>query len=172
MIYALENFTNFVFQNAEEEAKETPCRNSVPALKTEPADHSEPSAPCSPTTPQDDSDSKPVLCTANSTTDQEQLPDSSDVVTGAGNDAVCTSTTDSGQLNKDLTKSLSECLVEMNTSAGSGRNTPSPCPSTAGKCLELRVHSQITVLLTQLFFKTNSFKPNQGRGMKEVTFKL
>ena len=120
--------------------KETPCRNSVPALKTEPVDHSEPSAPCSPTTPQDDSDSKPVLCTANSTTDQEQLPDTSDIVTEAGNDAVCTSTTDSGQLNKDLSKSLSECLVEMNASAGSGRNTPSPCPSTAGTCLELRIH--------------------------------
>ena len=119
--------------------KDTPTRDSALTVKTEPADHSEASAPCSPIAPQDESDPKPVLDTVNSTTDPEQLPETCNTVMVSGHDTVCTSTTDSSQFKKDLSNSLSECLVEINASVGSGRNTPSPCPSTAGKFDRSRV---------------------------------
>ena len=129
--YALEKLS---CQYADEEVKETPSRDSITCVKAEPADHSGASTPSSPITPQDDSDLKPVLSTANSTTDQERLPTDGNAVAVSGSDGVCTSTTDSTQFGKDLSNSLSECLVEINVSIGSGRNTPSPCPSTAGIC--------------------------------------
>ena len=50
-------------------------------------------------------------------------------------DTECTpSTLDSNVSDKDLNNSLAECLVEINVAVSSGRNTPSPCPSTSGIC--------------------------------------
>lgn len=120
-----------MFQCLEEEVKETPSsEDAVASVKTEPVEQSVASTPGSPITPRDDSDSKPVLNTATSTTEQDPLPDSSDAVTGS--DAVCSSTTDSHQLSKDVKKILPDCLTEISASVVSGTNTPSPCPSTAG----------------------------------------
>ena len=124
----------YLFQNVDEEVKEMTNREHVIAVKTEPTEHSEASTPSSPVTPREDSDLKPVLSTANSTTDQDPLPDDSCDVAVSGPEALCTSTTDSTQFDKDLNSSLTECLVDINVSVGSGRNTPSPCPSTAGMC--------------------------------------
>lgn len=118
-------------QCLEEEVKETPSSgDAVASMKTEPVEQSVASTPGSPITPRDDSDAKPVLNTATSTTEQDPLPDSSDAVTGS--DAVCSSTTDSNQLSKDVKKTLPDCLTEISASMVSGTNTPSPCPSTAG----------------------------------------
>ncbi|KAK2571082.1 Inactive histone-lysine N-methyltransferase 2E [Acropora cervicornis] len=118
-------------QCLEEEVKETPSSgDAVASMKTEPVEQSVASTPGSPITPRDDNDAKPVLNTATSTTEQDPLPDSSDAVTGS--DAVCSSTTDSNQLSKDVKKTLPDCLTEISASVVSGTNTPSPCPSTAG----------------------------------------
>lgn len=139
----------FLFQCLEEEVKETPSSgDAVASMKTEPVEQSVASTPGSPITPQDDSDAKPVLNTATSTTEQDPLPDSSDAVTGS--DAVCSSTTDSNQLSKDVKKTLPDCLTEISASVVSGTNTPSPCPSTAGMC-----NTKICVRFHWFFLSTN-----------------
>ena len=130
-------FCFLFFQCVEEEVKETPAKETPISVKTEPADHSEASTPNSPITPREENESKPVLSTASSTTDHDILPDSantpSENVLPAPPDTECTpSTLDSSVLGKDLNNSLTECLVEINVAVGSGRNTPSPCPSTSG----------------------------------------
>lgn len=117
--------------------KETPTKDTTVSVKTELADHSETSTPNSPITPREESEPKLVLSTASSTTEQDILPDSantlSENVLPAPADTECTpSTVDSSVLGKDLNNSLAECLVEINVAVGSGRNTPSPCPSTSG----------------------------------------
>lgn len=127
----------FLFQSVEEEVKETPTKDTTVSVKTELADHSETSTPNSPITPREESEPKLVLSTASSTTEQDILPDSantlSENVLPAPADTECTpSTVDSSVLGKDLNNSLAECLVEINVAVGSGRNTPSPCPSTSG----------------------------------------
>jgi len=127
----------FIFQSVEEEVKETPTKDTTVSVKTELADHSEASTPNSPITPREESEPKLVLSTASSTTEQDILPDSantlSENVLPAPADTECTpSTVDSSVLGKDLNNSLAECLVEINVAVGSGRNTPSPCPSTSG----------------------------------------
>lgn len=127
----------FLFQSVEEEVKETPTKDTTVSVKTELADHSEASTPNSPITPREESEPKLVLSTASSTTEQDILPDSantlSENVLPAPGDTECTpSTVDSSVLGKDLNNSLAECLVEINVAVGSGRNTPSPCPSTSG----------------------------------------
>ncbi|KAJ7377586.1 Histone-lysine N-methyltransferase 2E [Desmophyllum pertusum] len=126
-------------QYAEEEPKETtPTRDSTVSIKTELVDDSEASTPNSPITPREESELKPVLNTASSTTDHDIIPEVSDVVsedTVPAPDAMCSTSTvdvDSTQFSKDLSSSLTECLVEINIAVGSGRNTPSPCPSTSG----------------------------------------
>lgn len=117
--------------------KETPTKDTTVSVKTELADHSEASTPNSPITPREESEPKLVLSTASSTTEQDILPDSantlSENVLPAPADTECSpSTVDSSVLGKDLNNSLAECLVEINVAVGSGRNTPSPCPSTSG----------------------------------------
>ena len=117
--------------------KETPVKDAAVSVKTEQADHSEASTPNSPITPREESEPTIVLSTASSTTDHDILPDSantlSENVLPAPPDTECTpSTLDSSVLGKDLNNSLAECLVEINVAVGSGRNTPSPCPSTSG----------------------------------------
>ena len=132
----------FLFQYAEEEPKETtPTRDSTVSIKTELVDDSEASTPNSPITPREDSELKPVLNTASSTTDHDSIPEVSDVVsedTVPAPDAMCSTSTvdvDSTQFSKDLSSSLTECLVEINIAVDSGRNTPSPCPSTSGSLM-------------------------------------
>ena len=129
----------FLFQCVEEEVKETPAKDTTVSVKTEQADHSEASTPNSPITPREEIEPKVVLGTASSTTDHDILPDSADTlsenVLSAPPDTECTpSTLDSNVSDKDLDNSLAECLVEINVAVGSGRNTPSPCPSTSGIC--------------------------------------
>lgn len=135
-------FKIILFQYAEEEPKETtPTRDSTVSIKTELVDDSEASTPNSPITPREDSELKPVLNTASSTTDHDIIPEVSDVVsedTVPAPDAMCSTSTvdvDSTQFSKDLSSSLTECLVEINIAVGSGRNTPSPCPSTSGSLM-------------------------------------
>lgn len=119
--------------------KETPVRDTTVSTKTELADHSEASTPNSPITPKEESEPKPVLSTASSTTEHDILPDSanaiSENVVPVPSENECTPRTlESSLLGKDLNNSLTECLVEINVAvgSGSGRNTPSPCPSTSG----------------------------------------
>ena len=138
-------------QYLDEEIKDVPTSHSVAAVKVEPAEHSGASTPNSPITPQDESELKPILTTANSTTDQERIPDASNAVAVAEPDAVCTSRVDSTQFSKDLSSSLSECLVEINVSVGSGTNTPSPCPSTAGISLQPMANWAIFTLLIMTY---------------------
>ena len=127
----------FLFQCVEEEVKETSIKDTTVSVKTELADHSESSTPNSPITPREESEPKPALSTANSTTDHDIQPDSANTplenVLPVPADTECApSTLNSSVLGKDLNNSLTECLVEINVSVGSGRNTPSPCPSTSG----------------------------------------
>ena len=113
-------------------------KENVTTVTTEPADNSGPSTPSSPVTPVDDSELnlKPAENVATSTTVQDPVPDEKIDVATSATESLCTSTTESTQLSKEVnSNSVSECLVEINVSVGSGRNTPSPCPSTAGKCL-------------------------------------
>ena len=118
--------------------KDTPTKDTSGFIKTEPADISEASAPNSPITPREEIEPKPVIGTASSTTDHDIIPDSGNTVSENVTvepvaDTVClTDTVDSDQLGKDLSNSVTECLVEVNVADDSGRNTPSPCPSTAG----------------------------------------
>ena len=127
----------FFCQCVEEEVKESPTKDTTVSVKREPADHSEASTPNSPITPREESEPKPVVSTASSTTEHDILPDSANAilenVLPAAPEAECTpSTLESSPLGKDLNNSLAECLVEINVAVGSGRNTPSPCPSTSG----------------------------------------
>ena len=127
-----------IFQSADEEIKEMLTKENVTTVTTEPADNSGPSTPSSPVTPVDDSELnlKPAENVATSTTVQDPVPDEKIDVATSATESLCTSTTESTQLSKEVnSNSVSECLVEINVSVGSGRNTPSPCPSTAGKCL-------------------------------------
>ena len=117
--------------------KETPVRDMTVSTKTELADHSEASTPNSPVTPKEESEPKPVLSTVSSTTEHEILPDSANAISENAlpvpPENECTPRTlESSLLGKDLNNSLTECLVEINVAVGSGRNTPSPCPSTSG----------------------------------------
>ena len=127
----------FLFQCVEEGVKETLTKDTTVSVKTELADHSEASTPNSPITPREESEPKLVLNTASSTTDHDILPDSastpSENVLPAPADTECTpSTLNSNLLGKDFNNSLTDCLAEINVAVGSGRNTPSPCPSTSG----------------------------------------
>lgn len=135
----------FFFQCVEEEVKETPTKDTAVSVKTELADHSEASTPNSPITPREESEPKPVLSTASSTSDHDILPDTANAISEnvlPAPDTECTpSTLDSSLLGKDLNDSLTECLVEINVAVGSGRNTPSPCPSTTG--IYFQVKSEI-----------------------------
>ena len=118
-------------------------KENVTTVTTEPADNSGPSTPSSPVTPVDDSELnlKPAENVATSTTVQDPVPDEKIDVATSATESLCTSTTESTQLSKEVnSNSVSECLVEINVSVGSGRNTPSPCPSTAGKCLGNFLH--------------------------------
>lgn len=131
-----------LFQCGEEEVKETSTKDTVVSVKTELADHSEASTPNSPITPREESEPKLVLNTASSTTDHDIQPDSTNTplenVLPAPADTECApSTLNSSVLGKDLSNSLTECLVEINVAVGSGRNTPSPCPSTSGIFIEV-----------------------------------
>ncbi|XP_015765665.1 PREDICTED: serine-rich adhesin for platelets-like [Acropora digitifera] len=122
-------------QSADEEIKEMLTKENVTTVTTEPGDNSGPSTPSSPVTPVDDSELnlKPAENVATSTTVQDPVPDEKIDVATSGTESLCTSTTESTQLSKEVnSNSVSECLVEINVSVGSGRNTPSPCPSTAG----------------------------------------
>lgn len=138
----------FLFQCVEEGVKETLTKDTTVSVKTELADHSEASTPNSPITPREESEPRLVLSTASSTTDHDILPDSastpSENVLPAPSDTECTpSTLNSSLLGKDLNNSLTECLVEINVAVGSGRNTPSPCPSTSGIYFLVLVKSEI-----------------------------
>lgn len=132
-----------VFQSADEEIKEMLTKETVTTVTTEPADNSGPSSPSSPITPVDDSELnlKPAENVATSTTVQDPVPGEKIDVATSATESLCTSTTESTQLSKEMnSNSVSECLVEINVSVGSGRNTPSPCPSTAGKWLGNFLH--------------------------------
>ena len=147
-----------VFQSADEEIKEMLTKENVTTVTTEPADNSGPSTPSSPVTPVDDSELnlKPAENVATSTTVQDPVPDEKIDVATSATESLCTSTTESTQLSKEVnSNSVSECLVEINVSVGSGRNTPSPCPSTAGKCLGNFLH--------HLFFLRPQKKKNNQR---------
>ena len=131
-----------LFQCGEEEVKETSTKDSIVSVKTELADHSEASTPNSPITPREESEPKLVVNTASSTTDHDIQPDSANTplenVLPVPADTECApSTLNSSVLGKDLSNSLTECLVEINVAVGSGRNTPSPCPSTSGIFIEV-----------------------------------
>nr|XP_058960412.1 inactive histone-lysine N-methyltransferase 2E-like isoform X1 [Pocillopora verrucosa] len=128
-------------QYLDEEKRETLTKDTSVSVKTEPADISEASTPNSPITPREEKEAKPVvISTASSTTDQNAtaMPDnvsvvSEQVVPLAADIPLCTSNTaDSTQPAKELSNSLTECEVEVNVAEDSGRNTPSPCPSTTG----------------------------------------
>lgn len=134
-------FPKDIKQSLDEEKKDTPAKDTSVSVKTEPADISEASLPNSPITPREESETKPVIIsTASSTTDRDATatPDNGIVTTEqvvplAADIPVCTSNTaDSTQPAKDLSNSLAECVVEVNVAEDSGRNTPSPCPSTTG----------------------------------------
>ena len=150
-----------VFQSADEEIKEMLTKENVTTVTSEPADNSGPSTPSSPVTPVDDSELnlKPAENVATSTTVQDPVPDEKIDVATSATESLCTSTTESTQLSKEVnSNSVSECLVEINVSVGSGRNTPSPCPSTAGKCLGNFLH--------HLFFFTalfNNLRPQKKK---------
>lgn len=145
----------FLFQCVEEGVKETLTKDTAVSVKTELADHSEASTPNSPITPREESEPRLVLSTASSTTDHDILPDSastpSENVLPAPADTECTpSTLNSSLLGKDLNNSLTECLVEINVAVGSGRNTPSPCPSTSGIYFLVRNYSLVFMLMLPL----------------------
>ena len=132
---------HLLLQYLDEEKRETLTKDTSVSVKTEPADISEASTPNSPITPREEKEAKPVvISTASSTTDQNAtaMPDnvsvvSEQVVPLAADIPLCTSNTaDSTQPAKELSNSLTECEVEVNVAEDSGRNTPSPCPSTTG----------------------------------------
>ena len=134
----------FFFQYVDEEVKETPTtKDTAISIKTELADHSEASTPNSPVTPREESEPKPVLSTTSSTAEHDVLPDVGNAISEnsvSAPDTVCTtSTVDTTLLGKDFNNSLTECMVEINIAVGSGRNTPSPCPSTAGRYLKVQL---------------------------------
>ena len=145
-------------------------KENVTTVTTEPADNSGPSTPSSPVTPVDDSELnlKPAENVATSTTVQDPVPDEKIDVATSATESLCTSTTESTQLSKEVnSNSVSECLVEINVSVGSGRNTPSPCPSTAGKCLGNFLH--------HLFFFTalfNNLRPQKKKNNQRLCFSL
>ena len=132
---------HLLLQYFDEEKRETLTKDTSVSVKTEPADISEASTPNSPITPREEKEAKPVvISTASSTTDQNAtaMPDnvsvvSEQVVPLAADIPLCTSNTaDSTQPAKELSNSFTECEVEVNVAEDSGRNTPSPCPSTTG----------------------------------------
>ena len=110
-------------------------------MQTETGEHSGASAPGSPVTPREDTDVKPVLSTASSTADLTQDADAAPVCesTVCIPESASASVADSGHFGKDLGQSLADCLVEVNSAVASGRNTPSPCPSTSGMAVWLCV---------------------------------
>ncbi|KAL9959424.1 hypothetical protein ACROYT_G032747 [Oculina patagonica] len=130
------DLSKFVFQYADEELKASPTKDTAISIKTELGDHSEASTPNSPITPREENEPKLVQSTTSSITDHDILPAAGHVVSEnsvPSVDAVCTTkTVDNTLLGKDLSNSLTECMVEINVAVSSGRNTPSPCPSTAG----------------------------------------
>ena len=155
-----------VFQSADEEIKEMLTKENVTTVTTEPAENSGPSTPSSPVTPVDDSELnlKPAENVATSTTVQDPVPDEKIDVATSATESLCTSTTESTQLSKEVnSNSVSECLVEINVSVGSGRNTPSPCPSTSGKWLGN--------FLRHLLFLRRSLRsrPKKGRARERET---